>query len=61
MTEDFYTKNLVNTNTNTSYDDFLESIKKQLNSPENIASIDAKNNQISNILPSYSIPAIDFG
>lgn len=60
MTEDFYSKNLVNT-TNKSYIDFLQSINKQLNSPENIASVEAKTNQISNILPSYSIPAIDFG
>lgn len=60
MTKEFYDKNLVNKNADTSYDDFIEAIKKQLNSPENIASVDAKNNQISNILPPYSIPAIDF-
>ncbi|MFK7780253.1 MAG: hypothetical protein QM490_03810 [Candidatus Gracilibacteria bacterium] len=60
MSEDFYATNLIN-NTEDSYKEFLEQKIEELSSPKNMAIINDQTKQISTILPTYSIPAIDLG
>ena len=57
MTEDFYTKNLVN-NTTFPYNEFLNAKNIELNSDENKALVDEKSKQIASLLPSYSEDSI---
>lgn len=59
MTDDFYTKSLVNTSFAT-YEEFLNDKTKELNSIENKEIAEEKIKQISKILPLYSDSNIDF-
>ena len=52
MSEEFYTSKLENDG-NWNYKDFLENLTKDINGPENKAIIEAKREEIINVLPFY--------